>query len=47
MKTTICVVRHGQTDWNFKKLIQGRLNNPLNDTGRSQVKQTGLVLKRT
>lgn len=45
MKTTICVVRHGQTDWNFKKLIQGRLNNPLNDTGRSQVKQTGLVLK--
>ena len=38
-------VRHGQTDDNFKNIVQGRIDNPLNDIGRSQAKQTGLKLK--
>lgn len=45
MKTLICLVRHGQTDWNKAHLIQGRFDNPLNDTGKEQLYQTGLKIK--
>ena len=34
----ITLVRHGQTEENFKGIIQGRSNNLLNDTGRRQCK---------
>ncbi|MBD3859872.1 histidine phosphatase family protein [Bacillus sp. 28A-2] len=43
--TTICLVRHGETDWNAAKRIQGRTDIPLNDTGKWQAEQTGLYLK--
>ncbi|MFV5961095.1 histidine phosphatase family protein [Bacillus sp. AK25] len=43
--TAICLVRHGETDWNAAKRIQGRTDIPLNDTGKWQAKQTGLYLK--
>ncbi|WLP60688.1 histidine phosphatase family protein [Bacillus pumilus] len=43
--TTICLVRHGETDWNATKRIQGRTDIPLNDTGKWQAEQTGLYLK--
>ena len=45
MKTTICLVRHGQTNINHLKKIQGRTDHLLNDTGRLQAKETGLYLK--
>ena len=34
----IYVTRHGQTELNAKKLMQGRSDNPLNDTGREQAR---------
>jgi probable phosphoglycerate mutase len=36
MSTRICIVRHGETEWNVEKRIQGHLDIPLNSTGRAQ-----------
>lgn len=38
-------VRHGQTNDNLRNIVQGRVDNPLNDTGRKQAYETGLKLK--
>lgn len=45
-KMKIYLIRHGQTDANSNMIIQGRANNPLNDTGRDQAKKTGQYLKK-
>lgn len=42
--TTICLIRHGQTDWNKEFKIQGRINIPLNETGKSQALNTAKQL---
>ena len=39
------LVRHGQTNDNFNNIVQGRIDNVLNDTGRAQARETGLKLK--
>jgi uncharacterized phosphatase len=43
---TICLMRHGETDANKKFIVQGRMDNPLNDYGREQAKRTGQYLVR-
>lgn len=32
----LAMVRHGQTNYNLNRLVQGRIDNPLNENGRQQ-----------
>ncbi|VEU82368.1 histidine phosphatase family protein [Acholeplasma hippikon] len=41
----LAMIRHGQTDYNYRRLVQGRIDNPLNDTGRNQASTLGNLLK--
>ena len=34
--TTILLARHGETDWNRERRIQGHTDRPLTDEGRTQ-----------
>ncbi len=40
------VLRHGQTEWNAQRRMQGRLNSPLTDQGKVQADAHGAVLKQ-
>ena len=40
----IYFLRHGQTDWNAIRRIQGHIDTPLNDLGRSQAARNGRAL---
>jgi len=44
--TLLYLVRHGQTDWNLQRRIQGSTDVPLNDTGREQAARAGRLLAR-
>lgn len=37
----LCVVRHGETDWNAQGIMQGWTDVPLNETGRNQSREVG------
>lgn len=41
----IILVRHGQTDWNVKDLLQGRTDIELNSNGKEQAIQTAKKLE--
>src|SRR3712207_163192 len=45
--TTIYLTRHGQTEWNLNKRLQGWKNSPLTKLGISQAKALGERLKDT
>ncbi len=39
----VCVLRHGETDWNISGVLQGWIDVPLNETGRRQAQELGLA----
>ena len=40
------IVRHGETDWNKKKLVQGRKDIPLNEYGRHLARETSYGMRQ-
>ncbi len=42
----ICLIRHGQTNWNSQRKIQGRTDNLLNDAGRAEAEKVAEYLKK-
>lgn len=43
--TRICVVRHGETEWNAARRIQGQIDIALNDAGLRQAEAAGRWLR--
>jgi len=43
--TRLCFVRHGETDWNAGKRVQGQIDIPLSTVGHAQARATGNALK--
>ncbi len=41
----LILVRHGETDWNRDRRIQGTTDIPLNDTGRAQAREVAERLR--
>lgn len=42
--TRVCILRHGETDWNAEKRIQGQIDVSLNAAGRAQAAATAAGL---
>lgn len=40
------MIRHGETDANSKLIVQGHIDNPLNENGKAQARKTGAYLKK-
>ena len=43
--TKVYVVRHGQTAWNLEEVFRGRMDIPLDETGKKEVHLAGKALK--
>ena len=42
--TFVALVRHGETDWNFYRRLQGSSDIPLNELGRAQAREAAAEL---
>jgi uncharacterized phosphatase len=45
--TTVCLIRHGETDWNRQGRHQGRADIDLNSRGKEQANRVALYLRDT
>jgi len=45
IKTRFCLVRHGETDWNVERRLQGHTDIPLNKRGLKQAAQMAKALQ--
>ena len=45
--TRFCLVRHGETDWNVARRLQGHTDIALNARGHAQAMQLALALKKS
>lgn len=43
-RTRFCVIRHGETDWNAERRIQGQVDTPLNAKGIAQARAAAEAL---
>ncbi len=46
-RVLVCLVRHGQTDWNLIKRLQGHENVPLNEAGHAQAAGLSRLIEGT
>jgi broad specificity phosphatase PhoE len=44
-RPTLYFVRHGETDWNLERRLQGQHDIPLNALGRTQASRSGAILR--
>ncbi|MBD7937361.1 histidine phosphatase family protein [Cytobacillus sp. Sa5YUA1] len=47
MSLTVFFTRHGETEWNIEKRMQGRLNSPLTNKGKQDALKLGQRLAQT
>lgn len=45
-RTLVCLIRHGQTDWNLIKRLQGQENIPLNEAGHAQAEIVSEMIRK-
>ena len=44
--STICVFRHGETEWNIEGRYQGHMNSPLTSQGVMQARENARILRQ-